>query len=110
MEAEVWAVAGVKEGLIPSVHWDAETIRFVRKGESGTRGGQLKHAGSGVGDGAVWYGVGRTRRYVCVIWDSGRYRGRGRDGYGDRSSKSVRQGDCVWQVVHDEAVSSRSDE
>jgi hypothetical protein len=39
VEAEVWAVAGVKESLIPPVHGDVETIRFVREGESGTGGG-----------------------------------------------------------------------
>jgi hypothetical protein len=37
VEAEIWAIAGVKEDLIPSVHWDAEAIRFAREGEFGAR-------------------------------------------------------------------------
>ena len=53
MEAAVWVVAGVEEGLVPSVHGNVETVRFIGKAESEARRGKLKYAGSGASNGTV---------------------------------------------------------
>ena len=89
-------VAGVEKGLVPSVHRDVETVRFAERAESGACRGKLKHAGPGVSNGTVWCGAGRRCGYVHVVRDGGSHRGRGCDGYGDRPSESMCQGDCVW--------------
>ena len=96
VEAAVWVVAGVEEGLVPSVHGNVETVRLIGKAESEARRGKLKYAGSGASNGTVWCGAGRRRGYVRVVWDGGLHRGHGCDGYGDGPSESVCQSDRVW--------------
>ena len=95
VEATVWVVAGVEEGLVPPVHGNVETVRLVRKAESGARRGKFNYAGPCVSDGPVCRGAGCRCGYVRVVGNGGLHRGHECDGYGDGPYESVCQGDRI---------------